>query len=211
MSFISADLGTTNCKVALLDKHGVVIKSFYAGVTSYEDEPGHHEQDAEEVFIIFINLLKQAFDYNKNEPVQFVTFSCAMHSLLAVNAEGKPLMRAITWADTRSSVWAEKIKSSRAGATIFKNTGTPIHTMSPLVKLVWMKHESRKIHAAAFKFISIKEYIFLQLFDKYILDYSIASATGLFDIYKLKILQTISANGGHLFKKIITTCTANTY
>ena len=32
-----------------------------------------------------------------------------------------------------------------------------------------------------YKFISIKEYIFFKLFGKYIVDYSIAAATGLFD------------------------------
>jgi gluconokinase len=40
------------------------------------------------------------------------------------------------------------------------------------------------IFSLAKKFISIKEYVFFKLFGKYIVDYSIASATGLFNITK---------------------------
>ena len=39
----------------------------------------------------------------------------------------------------------------------------------------------KSIFDKAFKFISIKEYIFFKLFGKYIVDHSIAAATGLFD------------------------------
>lgn len=58
--------------------------------------------------------------------------------------------------------------------------------MSPLCKLLWMKENNSEIFNKAYKFISIKEYVFYKLFSIYIVDYSIASATGLFDTYKLK-------------------------
>ena len=43
-----------------------------------------------------------------------------------------------------------------------------------------------EIFKNTYKFISIKEYVFFKLFGKYVVDYSIASATGLFDIYELQ-------------------------
>lgn len=185
MIFIAADLGTTNCKVALLNEEAEIQHSFYKPVTSYQEKPGWHEQDAEEIFEIFFSLLKQAIEYAGNEAIQFVSFSAAMHSLLAVDKQGKPLMKALTWADNRSAVYAEKIKNSKKATDIFRHTGTPIHAMSPLVKILWLKKERREVFDKAHKFISIKEYIFYRLFNTYIIDYSIASATGLFDIYKL--------------------------
>lgn len=57
--------------------------------------------------------------------------------------------------------------------------------MSPLAKLVWLKAEKREIFEQAAKFISIKEYVFYKLFGTYVIDYSIASATGLFNLQSL--------------------------
>jgi gluconokinase len=103
-----------------------------------------------------------------------------------MDKEGKPLTECITWADNRSSDWANKIKNEMDGHEIYRQTGTPIHPMSPLSKLVWLKNEYPEVFTKSDKFISIKEYVFYRLFGEYIIDYSIASATGLFNIYKLK-------------------------
>jgi gluconokinase len=49
---------------------------------------------------------------------------------------------------------------------------------------MWLRDNMPDVFSKTKKIISIKEYIFKKLFDKYLIDYSIASATGLFDIYK---------------------------
>jgi gluconokinase len=57
--------------------------------------------------------------------------------------------------------------------------------MSPLCKLIWLRENQPGLFKAAHKFISIKEYVWHRLFNRFEVDYSIASATGLFDIKKL--------------------------
>jgi gluconokinase len=106
-----------------------------------------------------------------------------MHSLIVVDKEGKSLTNAMTWADLRSKPYAEALKGSEAGKRIYRQTGTPIHPMSPLFKLLWLKDKEPEIFRQAGKFISIKEWLWWLLFGKYQVDHSIASATGLFDIY----------------------------
>ena len=81
----------------------------------------------------------------------------------------------------RSAKYAHQLKQKPIAKKIYETTGVPIHAMSPLCKLIWLKHEEKNIFKKAHKFISIKEYIFFKLFGKYIIDYSIAAATGLFD------------------------------
>jgi len=92
-----------------------------------------------------------------------------MHSVIAVDKEGKPLTNCITWADNRSAKWAEKIKKEMNGHEIYRRTGTPIHPMSPLSKLTWLRNEHPEIFARSYKFISIKEYIFYKLFKEYVM------------------------------------------
>src|SRR6185436_15661970 len=96
----------------------------------------------------------------------------------------------ITWADTRSEKIAEGIRKSKDGQRIYESTGTPIHSMSPLCKIKWLKENEPQIFKNAFKFISIKEFIWFRLFNTYEVDYSIASATGLFNIENLKWNKT---------------------
>ncbi|WP_373514749.1 gluconokinase, partial [Persicitalea sp.] len=62
--------------------------------------------------------------------------------------------------------------------------GTPIHAMSPLCKLLWLRENEPKLFKKAARFVGIKADVFFKLAGEYLVDYSIASATGLFNIEK---------------------------
>jgi gluconokinase len=115
-----------------------------------------------------------------------VSFSCAMHSLILVDDRGGLLTMAMTWADRRGEAYARQLKGTEAGGRIYRRTGVPIHAMSPLCKLLWLRSEEPELFRRASRFISIKEYIWWRLFGEYKVDHSIASATGLFDIREFR-------------------------
>lgn len=184
MSYLLAiDIGTTHCKAITFDDQCKAVHSLKATYQTISDQPGQSEQNPDEILQQVTTLISQSLQANKE--IQGVCFSAAMHSIMAVNKEGKPLNNAIIWADTRSSKEAEHLKNSEIGKIIYQKTGVPIHPMSPLCKLLWMQTAMPQVFSGAYKFISIKEYIFYKLFGKYIIDHSIASATGLFDIHSL--------------------------
>jgi gluconokinase len=83
-------------------------------------------------------------------------------------------------------VWAEQLKAAPEGDRLYQQTGTPIHPMSPLTKIIWLRQEHPDIFASAAKFISIKEYIFYRWFRQFVVDHSIAAATGLLNIQSLQ-------------------------
>src|SRR5215207_2660391 len=58
--------------------------------------------------------------------------------------------------------------------------------MSPLNKITWLKNNDKDRFAASKKFLSIKAYIIQQLCSEYVIDHSVASATGLLNIHQLK-------------------------
>ncbi len=64
-------------------------------------------------------------------------------------------------------------------------TGTPIHPMSPLCKIMWLRHDQPQLFARTARFVGIKEYVFYRLFGTWLVDHSIASATGLFNLQQL--------------------------
>jgi gluconokinase len=132
-----------------------------------------------------------------------------MHSLIAIGENGQLLTRSITWADNRSVKWADKLKQNQKGHALYRRTGTPIHAMSPLVKLIWLRNEQPQLFEQAAKFISVKEYIFSRLFQQYLVDYSIASATGLMNLKELswdkEALEIAGITEQHLSQLVPTT------
>jgi gluconokinase len=186
MSYIiGIDIGTTNTKAVAYTDAGLVLGNASSSYNAITDENGLHELDPRQLWDaarkVLSDLISRISDQRGWEGV---SLSCAMHSLMAVDQQGEPLTRAITWADSRSKVYAERLKASEAGRRIYRQTGTPIHPMSPLCKLLWLRENEPDIFHRAAKFISIKEYVWWKLIGKYQVDHSLASATGLFDIYR---------------------------
>jgi len=184
---IGVDIGTTSTKSVLFTETGAIVASRGIEYPLFSPQPDVAEQDPEQIFAAVLATIRSVVEQGGVQPEQvlLVSFSSAMHSVIAMDEDGQPLTRSITWADNRSAAWAEKIKRDWNGGEIYGRTGTPIHPMSPLSKLVWLRHEEQELFARADKFISIKEYVLFKLFGTYVVDYSIASATGLFNLERL--------------------------
>ena len=185
--FVGLDIGTTSTKVRIYAASGAVIG---AGSQDYQlivSRPGWAEQKPDAIFSAFMAAVPAAISQAQISPGQVgaMGFSAVFHSLIPVDAAGRPLTNMITWADNRSWRQAEQLKNSPAGHALYLRTGTPLHSMSPLTKLIWLRTEAPEIFERAAKFISIKEYVLYQLFGQYLVDHSLASGTGLLDLQRL--------------------------
>ncbi len=175
---IGVDLGTGSTKAVALNYSGEVIASSQFHYSGLDAPHGYSEQDPEIIWKAFRNCLIEVTNSLKQVPVA-VSFSSCMHSLIVIDKNNLPITNLITWADTRSEKIAEEIRQSGIAESIYRQSGTPIHSMSPLCKIIWFNRNQPKVFAKAFKFISIKEFIWHRLFGVYEIDQSIASATGL--------------------------------
>jgi len=160
--FIGIDVGTTHCKAIAANTNGEVIYSLQSSFTSLQQQTGQHEQVAEQIFEQVITLLRQMLQQCSNKEIIGISFSTAMHSIMAIDTNGKPLTNVFTWADTRCAKYADELLQNKKAHSLYAQTGVPIHPMNPLCKLLWLRHERSEVFAKAFKFISIKEYIFFQ-------------------------------------------------
>ncbi len=182
---IGVDIGTGSTKAVAINDSGEVIAASQFHYSTNNPKPGYSEQDPEAIWNAFVNSIQVIIGKIVAAPAVISLSSC-MHSLIVIDNNLKAITNLITWADTRSEKIAEEIRRSSGAEKIYKATGTPIHSMSPLCKIIWLKKNAPGIFKNAFKFISIKEYIWHKLFNAWQVDYSIASATGLFNIEKLK-------------------------
>ncbi|MET0635125.1 MAG: gluconokinase [Chitinophagaceae bacterium] len=182
---IGLDIGTTSTKAVIADGAGRAVWSEKKSYPFSQPRDGYHEQDPAEILAAVNKLLTLAFLQVVKKDLSCITLSSAMHSLIVVDQSGTALSPMMTWADTRSRLIAESLKGTEQGQRIYLATGTPVHPMSPLCKITWLRESQPELYAAAFKFISIKEYVWFHLTGEFLIDYSIASATGLFNIREL--------------------------
>lgn len=182
---IGADIGTTSIKLVLYDQHGKVIGYANNGYKLYQDTPDMAEEDPHEILLAMIRGLHQVTQKVPSDQIQGVAFSCAMHSLILLDKNHHPLTRALTWADNRAYAYADRLKHEKLGRQLYQETGTPIHPMTPLTKILWFKNERPRLYRKARWFVGLKEYIIYKLFGALKEDYSIANATGMFNMHKM--------------------------
>jgi gluconokinase len=186
---ITIEIGTGAIRVVAFDLNGILLGSSKGAYPTFHAKPNFSEQDPEQIFITMLYILKNFLNekiHPKKYKVVSICFNSAMHSVLPIDKKGVPLGNAIVWSDNRAKKEADELKNSELGISLYKTTGTPIHAMSPLNKITWLKNHDHERFAATQKFLSIKTYIIQQLTGEYIVDYSVASATGMMNIYSLQ-------------------------
>ena len=65
-----------------------------------------------------MNCIRTVTQQVKNQPIGLISFASAMHGLIAMDAQGRPLTQVITWADTRASDYAEALKETPAAIVL---------------------------------------------------------------------------------------------
>ena len=184
---IGIDIGTTSTKAVAFDAEAKPVFHYAVEYPIINTKPNFAEQDPELVFDAVLSCLRTVARLlcESDYELKGVCFSSAMHSLIALDEHGSPLTNCIIWADARSMAQAASLKNSVIGHSIYLHTGTPLHPMSPLPKICWLRESDPNLFKKTAKFIGIKEYVFFKLYGEYKIDYSIASATGLFNIFDL--------------------------
>lgn len=183
---IGVDLGTTATKAVLFKKNGEIVASSAQSYPLYRDASGMAEEALEDIFeAVLITIREVSINLEETDELLAVSFSTQMHSLIAFDKSWEPLTRVITWADTRAVEHTEKIKSSGKGLEIYRRTGTPLHPMAPLSKLLWLKEKQPDIYSKAAHYLELKGYIFHRIFGSNKIDLSTASGTGIFNIFDL--------------------------
>lgn len=209
--YLGVDIGTTATKAVLFNKTGEIGASASIHYPLHTPSAQAAEQDPEVIFRAVLGTVRETMRKSAIDPasLKLVSFSSAMHSLIAVGAEGELLSQAITWADSRAAKHATRIKEELDGHAIYLRTGTPVHAMSPLAKIVWLKEDKAEIFGETAMFADIKSFIFHKFFGEFVVDHSIASSTGLFNFKNLDwdsgALEVAGIHAGQLPKLVPTT------
>lgn len=181
---IGVDIGTTSAKAVAFTVEGVARASGRAGYELYNPHPGWAEQDPEAVLAATLEATAEAVRGAREArlEVQGLAFGAAMHSLIALDESTTAISRVLTWADARAADQAARLRNDSRGLALHRRTGTPIHPMSPLVKLRWYRENEPELAARAQHWVGVKELVLQRLTGALVVDHGIASGMGMFNL-----------------------------
>ena len=125
--YIGIDIGTTATKAVCFDNTGKVIRECSQSYPMYHPKADWSIQKPDEILEAVLGCIQEI---TKGIQPQFISFSSAMQSIMAIDEAGKPLTDTILWADNRAHSLAEALKKSEQGERFYQKTGIPIHTFS---------------------------------------------------------------------------------
>ena len=187
---IGVDVGTTAAKVVAFEYSWGADPDApsRAPVTAVQEYPlirpqsGWRVQDADVVVAATLKSLAECVAQLGGAQVVAVSVSTAMHGLIALDDDARPLTPIVTWADARARDVARELRASPLAATLHARSGTPVHSMSPLTKLRWFSQHEPELMAGARTWAGLKDLVLHALTGQLVTELSSASGTGLLSI-----------------------------
>ena len=158
MLILGIDLGTSGCKAIAVDETGAVAGEGYESYGIIAGGDGFVEQDPLEWRRALAMAVLQATAALDRSKVCALSLSTQGASSLLTDGEFHPLMRAVTWMDTRATAQAEAIERELGCDYIYYTTGWRSLASMDLAKGRWLAENVPDISRRARHFISTLEY-----------------------------------------------------
>jgi gluconokinase len=127
-----------------------------------------------------VQLVRSVLDGRSAESVGT---SCFGHSLIALDAAGRPLTPVLGWRDTRSAPAAEWLRRRLDGAAVHARTGAHLHPSFWPAKIAWLAETEPEVVRRTARFASFADYLHGELLGRPpTVSLSLASGTGLLDL-----------------------------
>lgn len=176
---IGLDVGTTAAKASAYAVGSGFITSAQREYPLHQPHPGWEVQDPDVLIRGAFESLAEVVESLEGDEVIAISCSTAMHGLIGLDADHRPLTPLLTWADSRATAERAELVDQGRADELHRRSGTPVHTMSPLLKLMWF---DRHDEVDARWWLGLKDYVLLALTGELVTELSCASGSGLLDL-----------------------------
>ena len=175
---LGIDIGTSGCKVLLIDEKGNILKQASAEYPISVPEPGWTEQSPDDWWLGVESCLAEINEPNPDA----IGVTGQMHGSVFLDAQGQVVRPALLWNDQRTVAECEQIEATVGSERLKELTCNPALTGFQLPKLLWLRnHEPSNFHLVR-QVLLPKDFIRFKLTGVYATEVSDASGTGIFDV-----------------------------
>ena len=182
MLYIGIDLGTSACKLLLVDEAGQVRNTVTRDYPLAFPRPGWSEQDPAHWWSAVLEgvpELLSGFDANE---VKGIGCGGQMHGLVALDGADSVLRLAILWNDGRTAKEVDYLNEAVGRDKLSQYTANIAFAGFTAPKLLWMRANEPELFAKIEKIMLPKDYLVYHLTGVHATDYSDASGTLLLDV-----------------------------
>lgn len=186
--YIGIDVGTTSVKAVALNRQG---KTLALAKSDYElrADGAKVTQSAEDWWTAtckavrrMVTAIRESHDPEVAEGhICAIGMSAQGGTLTALDADGKPILEAMTWMDKRATAECEELRAHFGNRTFYERFGWQLQPSSDVSKLLWLKKHDPELYASAATFPSTPGYVNLCLTGKLVEDPTCASIRRLYD------------------------------
>lgn len=181
---IGIDVGTSACKVLLIDQKGKLLGSSTAEYTLQTPHPLWSEQNPEDWWQAAVIGIRQVLAHSKIDPQQIVGLGLTgqMHGLVLLDEKLQILRPAILWNDQRTGKQCKAITEQIGFDRLLQLTGNPILPGFTAPKILWVREHEPDVYQRIRYFLLPKDYLRFRLTGELATEVSDASGTSLFDV-----------------------------
>lgn len=185
------DIGSSSVRGALFDARGTMIKRTLVREESrlQASNSGGSEANADATLKLVIRVIDNVLERsaNVNGDITYIASCTYWHSLMGVDAKGKPTSPVYGWADTQGREYTPVLKERFDEGKTHNRTGAHFHSSFWPAKLLWLKGRNPNgsegvVFSNASRWLSLGDYLTLKFCGKAVTSISMASGTGIFDI-----------------------------
>jgi gluconokinase len=182
---IALDVGTSSARASVYDAAGrVVAGRFHQAPYQPTVTPDGGVEHDPALLLDAVATCLDAVTANAgvDERLHAVGVTTFWHGLLGIDAAGRAVTPVYTWADSRASADAARLRQELDEDALHARTGCHAHASYWPAKLRWLGRERPRELARVARWGSFGEYLELALFGEAATSVSMASGTGLFDV-----------------------------
>ncbi|MGH2447121.1 MAG: gluconokinase, partial [Chloroflexota bacterium] len=183
LSLLALDIGTSSIRALLYDARGTAVPGVHAQLTYplTTSRAGEVSVDADVLVDCVARAINEVLQKagERAKTIAGVATSTFWHSLLPLNATGRPLLPLMTWEDTRPQQAAAELRARLDEAAIHQRTGARLHASYWPAKLAWLQSAHPEIAEHTARYTSFGEYLHECFLGHAVCSLSMASGTGL--------------------------------
>lgn len=202
---LTLDVGTTALKGALFDLTGRMLSVHTQEYALDYPGPDRVELDPEIYWRAAQTVIDQILRETAIQPerVRLVGVTSQGETLIALDAQGRPVRKAIVWLDNRAQAEADLIRETFGRDTVYRVTGQPdISPAWPAAKILWMRRQEPERFAQTARFLMVEDYLVYRLTGRFVTDHALNPSTLYYDLVKsqwwLEMLNFLGITTGQL-------------
>ncbi len=182
MLYIGIDLGTSACKLLLVDEAGQVQNTVTKEYPLSFPRPGWSEQEPAHWWTAVLEGVPELLaGFDPNE-VKGIGCGGQMHGLVALDERDSVLRPAILWNDGRTAKEVDYLNETIGRDKLSQYTANIAFAGFTAPKLLWMRENEPELFAKIEKIMLPKDYLVYRLTNVHATDYSDASGMLLLDV-----------------------------